>query len=1226
MFDNTDDPSAAAAFDFIDEYLDDVEHGRSNALAHYLARYPAYQDRIAREYLALKHPGAPSLPDFAPPGDDASRSSDSDRIGPYRIVRELGRGGQGAVFLAEDSRIARRVALKILTDRFETQSQERRKRFQREADVIARLEHPSICGIYDADFAGGRPYIAMRYVEGATLAQLIADAKAKSEMGSPRATPAANAARSDTTAENDPLRLPPQRAPDIRRVLHLFERTARALHAAHEAGIVHRDVKPGNIIVASDGTPVVLDFGLARDEQSDLASLTQPDEVFGTPAYMSPEQLRGSSEHLDRRTDVYSLGVTLFEALTLQRPFNAPQRMLLYWSIEHDPMPDPRSHNAALGEDVKVVLETALEKDPARRYATALELAEDLRRIREYEPIRARPAGIVLRFTRWTRRHPALAVSIIGTIAALSAGLLMSLWLLAKEQRALRFALERQLAERSVRLISDDPSCALALGIEAAELAHSSGENTNYLTRMALLSALDACYLRHELDNDPMRSVKAPENRPAPTVRAMALSPDTRTLAVALFTGGTNLWDVEGGRLVGQMQGADGALTAISYSPDGRHIATGSASGVVEVWQVETRASLARWELRAPVVSTEFSPDGARLLALATDGRGSVFDAHGWRASFSIDAGAGAAPIAHFSRDGERIVSAPDVAHSNAKTATVWDARDGRRLFDLSGHTDAILACDFSPDTTRRVVMTASRDKRISLWNADTGKLVRPPFDFEGAVQLAVFSPSGDRLACVEVGEQESACTLLDLASGSRVKLSAHDGRRILHASFHPDGSRLATVAANDTTVRVWNARTGALELRLDSPYRWRAVSWALDGQRLVTRSNGCVAHVWYAVDRPDTFDLEGHTGAVRSVSFSPDNSLALTGSDDGTARLWSVASDHEREPGALLRVFEHLAPVKQTCFSADGNARLTVAGTAVRVWSSSDLDSKCAVLEQPQSVRSATFDPTAARVLSVCDDGRARIWRCDERAPPIVFDANGTTIACAGFSRDGLWIAAGCADDRVCVWDAASGKLVNEIRFTSELSGRRGVVDIDWQPRSDDIAAACADDRLRIWNARTSISVLDTNLMPEPQSVAYSTTGERLIVRGKRSASALVLDARSGAPSQNDNMHDDVITTESLSADGKLVLTGSRDGTLYVWDASTGRPLVQRVGSTSPVLCAAFNADAANLRVIAGREDGTVSVWPVDPLPAAKARKPRDLTPVERLRERRLAQPLLYE
>ncbi len=401
--------------------------------------------------------GTPSEPAGASASGGALRMSDPDvgrRLGPWRLLRELGRGGQGAVYLAEDERLHRMAAVKLLAATDLTG--DALDRFKREAAVASRLDHPGICAVYDVGLEGRTPYIAMRYVEGASLAERISTTKARTareaataahgelrdsnatEVNRPPAsppTPPARSTRTGTSAAGPSSRAPadPRNAVtelELMKVVRLMEQAARAVHAAHEAGVIHRDLKPGNIMVTTEGEPVVLDFGLAKDTSGADATLTQQGDLMGTPAYMSPEQISAGAVALDRRTDVYSLGVTLFECLTLQRPFEAPTRDGLYQAILNRPTPDPRTLNRALPGDLKVVLETALEKDRERRYATALDFAEDLRRVRCFEPIAAKPAGPLTKVYRWTQRNPALASALIGLFAVLAAGLTASLFYL----------------------------------------------------------------------------------------------------------------------------------------------------------------------------------------------------------------------------------------------------------------------------------------------------------------------------------------------------------------------------------------------------------------------------------------------------------------------------------------------------------------------------------------------------------------------------------------------------------------------------------------------------------------------------------------------------------------------------------------------------------------------------------------------------------------------------
>jgi len=350
-------------------------------------------------------------------------------IGSYRLIKELGHGGQGFVWLAQDEKLLRKVAIKLMTQRA-AMAETARLRFLREAEVASKLDHPGICGVHEFGEWNGMPFIAMQLIDGVALDQKIKGSQAARE--------------SDSTVFNvnfDSQSIAVDERPDkgstegsssdssgpdkqgIMDVVRFIESAARALHAAHEAGLIHRDIKPGNIMQAADGRAVILDFGLARDETSDAMTLTRTGDFMGTPAYMSPEQLLAHRIDLDRRSDVYSLGVTLFECLTLQRPFQAPNTKALYEAISQKDAPDPRAINEAISKDLRVVIETAMAKERDRRYPTSLELAEELRRIREFEPIHARPAGTILRLRRWGQRNPVVAALSVALFVFLVAGL-----------------------------------------------------------------------------------------------------------------------------------------------------------------------------------------------------------------------------------------------------------------------------------------------------------------------------------------------------------------------------------------------------------------------------------------------------------------------------------------------------------------------------------------------------------------------------------------------------------------------------------------------------------------------------------------------------------------------------------------------------------------------------------------------------------------------------------
>jgi serine/threonine protein kinase len=357
------------------------------------------------------------------PAEDA-RPTDT-HLGHYRLLHEIGRGGQAVVWLAEDARIKRKVALKVLPA-LGPGSERVLERFKQEAEVTSKLEHPAICAVYEADLKGGVPFIAMRYVEGETLARRVAATREK------------NAATVSLRAE-------PSAAPDWNEIATFFAKTARALHAAHEAGVVHRDVKPANLMITPQGEPVILDFGLARQDDSDSQAMSLSGQHSGTPIYMSPEQISGRLRP-DRRSDVYSLGCALFEALTGRPPFEAPTLESLFHAILHVEATSVSRVNTAVPEDLAVITATATAKERERRYKTALDMALDLERFVRLEPIAARPVTSTQRAIRWARRNPALAAALAAVVVL---GLLATGLLSYGVGAAGRAALEAQLREQS---------------------------------------------------------------------------------------------------------------------------------------------------------------------------------------------------------------------------------------------------------------------------------------------------------------------------------------------------------------------------------------------------------------------------------------------------------------------------------------------------------------------------------------------------------------------------------------------------------------------------------------------------------------------------------------------------------------------------------------------------------------------------------------------------------
>ncbi|MBK8096025.1 MAG: SUMF1/EgtB/PvdO family nonheme iron enzyme [Planctomycetes bacterium] len=446
---------------FLEQFVVDRALGRMPALVECLRRHPGHEVVVAREWLLATGAFAASGPTPVP------TVAAHDRIGAYRLLAELGRGGQGVVYLAEDTRVARTVALKVFADGLSALGGPARLRFRREAEAVARLDHPGVATVFEVGEDRDTAWIAMRHVAGGSVQQLIAARLATGTGPSAEVTAIAS---------------------DVR----LVERAARALHAAHAVGIVHRDIKPGNILLQAPDEPVLADFGLAHDQRSGLPRITVPGAVFGTLCYLPPERLAGAEA--GPLADLWALAAVLFELLTLQRPFQAATTAGELQAIANDEVRDPRTLNPAISRDLAVVLMTALARDLSARYRTAAAFADDLAAVLAQRPIAARAASRLDRLRHFARREPALTSTVAALLVVLVIGLVTVSWFLRENRSALaavtRLAdlkLARELRQRQQALW---PARAERIAAMRAWLADAARLREHVPEHAALLAAL----------------------------------------------------------------------------------------------------------------------------------------------------------------------------------------------------------------------------------------------------------------------------------------------------------------------------------------------------------------------------------------------------------------------------------------------------------------------------------------------------------------------------------------------------------------------------------------------------------------------------------------------------------------------------------------------------------------------------------------------------------------
>ncbi|HVR75887.1 MAG TPA: protein kinase, partial [Planctomycetota bacterium] len=1108
------------------------------------------------------------------------------KIGHYQLVEELGRGAQGSVYLAEDTRLTRKVALKILSGAF-APSKATILRFQREAGAASKLDHPGICSVYEAGEADGHHFIAMRYVEGQTLARQIASTRAT------QASQGSETVLVDTPSDGDKAAPAPPAAgagpstrAEITQVVSVIEHTARALHAAHEAGLIHRDVKPGNIMVTREEKAVILDFGLARDEDNDLQTLTHSGDLLGTPAYMSPEQLLAQRIPLDRRTDIYSLGATLFECLTLQRPHEAPTREGIYQKILAGDVVDPSRLNPSISKDLRVVIQTAMEKDRERRYKTALDFAEDLRRVRSYEPILARPAGPTLRFRRWTQRTPVLATATLGLILLLSTGLAISLVLLeqvrrgveakdraydvakektAAQERALRDlkaeseAKEAALTEKQAALrraeglkltaqassaLSSNPGLALLLAIEAAS------REPNLVLNDVLIETLNA--------HREMRVIRCQQGLGG----LVFFSPDgRRVLTATTTTDEWRVWDSATGRLVSMLGAFKESLSKAVFSPRGDRVLTitSSWSGVEpRLWDVESGELL--FSLRGghieAVTSASFSADGNRIVTASLDGTARTWDAHTGESIASMKRHeSGIADVA-FSPDGAHVLTAAgatstpgpysfNMPYKGETTARVWDAETGERGILFRGLRGPVAAA-WSPDGSLVAVAARGPGSPVGIrmydWRVSRYRELRAASHF---ARVLAFSP--DSRSLLTVSNQS-------VVPGKAGSGNADPVRHI---------------------VSIWDVRTDAepLQLRGHSS-EINSAAWGPDGTSIVTASRDGTARIWDARTGEPLMVFRGHTAGVETATFSGDGTQVFTTSLDGTARVWDAAP---RGDFAVLPIKLEGVP-SQAFFSPDGRRFLTLLNNQVVLWEAAS-GRKLGVIqggekkpglisrlglggEGEATFRSAMFAPDSKRIFTLIGDSM-QVWEDDGRR--LVYTWRPPT--------PGLWLR-----NLLPIFHPSGQRfLTGHISINESISIAQLKLAFDSESKR---APSFLQNDAVIWDVVTGKSLLR---FPGHQKGirdgSFSISGERLLTVADDGA-AFVWDAESGARISTLAL-EEKLNTAVLSPDGRTAVAIYGGPTATIHDAATGQRLASLTGHTHFPSAAVFSPDSQRILTV---------------------------------------------
>lgn len=1042
------------------------------------------------------------------------------------IRAEIGRGGIGRVLLMHDEHLGRDVAVKELLpgiasatgsiDLAPTRMSatvDAVVRFLREARVTGQLEHPGIVPVYELGRRlDGALYYSMRLVRGQNLAECLGQCKSLD---------------------------------DRLKYLGHYVDVCQAIAYAHSRGVIHRDIKPLNVMVGEFGETVVLDWGLAkvrgkkdlrgREIQREIRVIqdansgeTMVGVAMGTPAYMSPEQAVGLVDEIDEKSDVWSLGAVLYEILTGNPPFKGKGAHDILARVATRPVRSPREINDQIPPDLASVCEKALLREKKDRYESAMELAGEIEAYQAGQRVQAYEYNSWELFKRLVVRNRAISSLVLALAVILVVGSVVIFGAYQTAEVSRRRAVEQtgvaeaaRGAETAARMVAEreEKEAHHNLSIALREEAARKAETREYLSARVFTAAA----LLHTPYNPHSR------HRYQET-----MVPDVGTAAEELAALQSHLFLAEVEKIATLdkvLIGHDRTVMSVRTASQGSRAYSVGVDGTLREWDL--RSGQERWQLKAhssSLIGLALAPGDQQAAAWGDDGDVALWDLNQRKITRSFTTGGVRINYGAFSPDGSLLVGGSFDAR-----VFVWDVKSGRTEAILEGHTDNLRAdVVFSPDGT--LMATGSVDRTIRLWDVARRKTIAVLEGHEDAIYSLAFSHSGKLLASAG---HDGTVRLWDIQSPSQEAILSDQEGHAISLAFSPDDALLAS-GTHDGYVRLWAVAPGELAQSLKAHDSYvRAVDFTPDGELLATAGNDGRIRLW-RLDRPAAVRIRtNHEKSIYRVAFSPDGRTLAAGSLDGGISLWR-ASD-----GTLAGYLDgHSRLIWSLDFAPDGKSLVSTSpGDGATVWDLENLAAKVSMRLPDLQVSGARFSQDGASLLIICG-GSAGVWNAATGQNISTFDVKpGRFAGPPALSTDGKTTAVPAADFSVALFSFPGLKPMRV------LTGHTDIVSwAEFSPDGKTLLTASKDSTIRLWNA---------------------ASGEALrTIKG----------------------HGDWVNTARYSSDAQVILSGSDDNTLRISSALDGRVLqIQNLGHEMTGL--AFNPAGDRFAVA---DETSVSIFPL--------------------------------